>query len=354
MFGTIGYLTLHLSHAADADINSDTKINIFDFSILAKNWTKSVTGLAKGDITGDGLVNIQDLSALAKIWGYPPAISGRVCGNTPTGNKIDTVVVIAEENRKWSYVGGVGFGAILGGGKMPYIRAVAAQCGFFQIDTEVNKTDNSIQQYVGAWTGYDATVTHVSKDCIPSLACSYTGNNIFRVFRNAGIPHREYVENVTVNLCSGSAFIPFGIIPELYMWDATDKANCGKEVLPISQFSFADPPAGFSFINPSLCNNGHDCSNGAVDQWLATSDRLPALFNSSAYKSGKVLLELWWDEDAPRPNLFTCWSCKKFNSSIDPKFSGESLLWLNLLGAPSNNLGAITSATDIRPILGTP
>ncbi|HSW85236.1 MAG TPA: hypothetical protein VLF79_01305 [Candidatus Saccharimonadales bacterium] len=273
-------------------------------------------------------------------------LTNNLCGNTPTGNKIDTIIVISEENRTWSNVGGPGFLS------MPYTHGVAAQCGFFQQDTEINTSDNSAQQYVGAWTGYDSSITHVANDCIPSASCSTTVNNIFRVFRNASIPHREYVEGATSS-CSASGNAAKHI-PDIYMWDPTDRAACSTEVLPMAQFSFANPPTGYTFITPDLCNDGHDCGDSTVDSWLSNSTRLPALFNSSAYKSGKVLVELWYDEDHPKPNLFACWSCKQFNSVVDPHFSGESLLWLNLLGAPTNGLGAISNATDIRPIVGTP
>jgi hypothetical protein len=124
-------------------------------------------------------------------------------------------------------------------------------------------------------------------------------------------------------------------------------------VLPLAQFNFASPPAGFTFITPNLDNDGHNGTDALRDAWLSHPSRLPALFNSSAYRSGRVLLELWWDEDAPRPNLFACYWCKSgVASSMDPHSSGESLLWLHLMGAPTGNLGAISNATDIRPILG--
>ncbi len=286
-------------------------------------------------------------SATSSVVPNPVISSGGRCANTPTGNKIDTIVVISEENKSWSSVGGVGFGS-----SMPYVHALASECGFFQNDTEVDTNNNSATQYVGAWTGFGPNVTNVSDDCSPSSSCSYTGNNIFRVFRNASIPHREYVEGST-STCSAAGNAAKHI-PDMYMWEPTDKANCNNEVLPLSQFSFANPPTGYTFITPTLCNDGHDCGVSTVDQWLSDPSHLPALFNSSAYKAGKVLVELWWDEDHPRPNLFACWSCKQFNSTVDPKYSGESLLWLNLLGAPSSNLGGISSATDIRNILGTP
>jgi glycosyl hydrolase family 99 len=272
--------------------------------------------------------------------------SGSVCGNLPTGNTINTVVVIAEENRSWSSVGGVGFS----GSQMPYLHNLGSQCAIFQNDSEINTSENSLTQYIGAWTGLNDP-NGIGNDCSPSSSCSTTANNIFRVFRDAGIAHKEYVEGATTGCSAGGNAAKH--VPDLYMWDSTDKANCANEVRPLTEFNWASPPPGFAFITPNLCNDGHDCGNSTVDSWLANSGRLPALFNSAQYKAGKVLVEMWWDEDQPRPNLFACWSCLHLSSPLDPHYYGESRLWLNLLGAPTTNLGGISSSTlDLRPVLG--
>jgi hypothetical protein len=293
--------------------------------------------------------HVSDRQPGAAVSDTPGPADGKACGHARGAHKIDTVIVISEENRTWDKVGGVGFGAA----NSPYEHNLAAQCAYFTSDTETDTSDDSAQQYVGAWTGLDHSATHVYDDCAPSASCSYTGNNLFRAFRAAGIPHREYVEDTSA-ACSAEGNASKHI-PELYMWGPADRAACSKEVQPLSQFKFASPPAGFTFITPNLSNDGHNGTDTQRDEWLSDPSRLPALTNSSAYRSGRVLLELWWDEDAPRPNTFACWSCKSgLASSGNPHFSGESLLWLNLLGAPAGNLGAISNAADIRPILGTP
>ncbi len=325
-----------------ADILSpSTSTNDGPFSFVSgQSYSYKV---AAYDVAG----NVSAQSAASSVIPNPVVASGNRCNNTATGNKIDTIVVISEENRTWSNVGGPGFSA----STMPYTHTLAAECGFFQNDTEINLTENSLTQYISVWTGQNDP-NGIGNDCDPTTTCSYTGNNIFRVFRNAGIPHREYVEGATTT-CSASGNAPKHI-PELYMWDPTDRAACNTEVLPISQFNFATPPTGYTFITPTLCNDGHDCGDSTVDSWLSNTSRLPALFNSTAYKSGKVLVEIWYDEDHPKPNLFACWSCHQFNSSVDPHYSGESLLWLNLMNADSSNLGGVSTGTDIRSIVGTP
>ncbi|HSX52920.1 MAG TPA: Ig-like domain-containing protein [Patescibacteria group bacterium] len=287
-------------------------------------------------------LSARTLSRLGKA--SAATVTGKVCGNASTGNAIDTVIVISEENRTWGDVGGAGFGDPT----MPYTHSVAAQCGVFANDTEINTSENSLTQYIGAWAGVNDP-NGISSDCQPpSTTCSYSGNNIQRVFRNAGIPSKSYVEGATTG-CSASGNAAKHI-PDMYMWDPVDKAACVNEVRPLTEFNFSSPPTGFSFITPTLCNDGHDCANSTVDTWLST--RMQSIFDSPAYKAGKVFVQVWYDEDNPKPNLFACWSCGQFNNTTtNPHYSGESLLWLNLLGAPTTNLGGISSGTDIRPIV---
>ncbi len=49
------------------DVNSDTKVNIYDLSILLSNYGKP-GGAAQGDIDGNGIVDILDLSTLLTNW----------------------------------------------------------------------------------------------------------------------------------------------------------------------------------------------------------------------------------------------------------------------------------------------
>ena len=319
-------------------------------------------------------------SAQSKFVSTEPApliAASNYCGNAPTGNKIDTVIVISEENHSWSSVGGVGFGA-----DMPYTKTIANSCYYFQKDyeTEVNP-QNSATQYVGAWTGCGyspitapcTTSTNVNQDCSPSTTCSTTQDNIFRVMRQTAInvPHREYVEGAT-SACSESGNASKHI-PELYMYDPTDKAQCANEVLPLTntpvetstqpnciapiktQFDFSNPPTGFSFITPTLLNDMHDGTSAQADCWLQSN--LAALFNSTQYRSGKVLLQFWTDEDGPKPNLFACWSCGHIagGDATPINYANETRLWLTSLGVTTYpSPSPIQNAADIKGTIGAP
>jgi len=54
-----------VSPTNNADLNSDTKVNIQDLSILISKWS---TNTQPADINKDGIVNIQDLSILISKW----------------------------------------------------------------------------------------------------------------------------------------------------------------------------------------------------------------------------------------------------------------------------------------------
>jgi hypothetical protein len=53
----------------NGDITGDGKIDVFDLSVLARNWLSSGVSRSQGDLNGDGVVNIFDLSILANNWG---------------------------------------------------------------------------------------------------------------------------------------------------------------------------------------------------------------------------------------------------------------------------------------------
>src|SRR5207237_7567530 len=70
------------------------------------------------------------------------------CGSTASPPaKYDHVVVIMNENRTWSTVGGTGFLS------MPYLHSVAQKCTYFADWTETNTSQNSLNQYIGLTSG---------------------------------------------------------------------------------------------------------------------------------------------------------------------------------------------------------
>ena len=194
------------------------------------------------------------------------------CGASGTPAVHQKVVVFSFENRNWSSVGGTQFQSV------PYFAALAKHCPTFANFTEPNTSQNSATQYVGTWTG--STANTVRNDCNPSASCGSLQDNIARQARNAGLVPRSYVEGAT-KTCSASGNAAKHI-PALYFTGGTDHSHCNTEVLPYSSF---DPNhlADFSFVTPTQCNDGHDCSNSTVSKWAAAN--VQPVLDSNAYTS---------------------------------------------------------------------
>src|SRR5438552_13915101 len=161
----------------------------------------------------------------------------QTCASTaPPPSRYQHVVVFSFENRTWSGVGGIGFGATA----MPYMHSLAASCSYFSDWAETNTSQNSLTQYIGETSGVNNTAT--VNDCNPSTTCRSTDNNIFRQVRLAGGTARNYVEGATTG-CSASGNAAKHI-PALYYYGTytvsgvthNDHDYCNTEVLPYSNF----------------------------------------------------------------------------------------------------------------------
>jgi acid phosphatase len=92
----------------------------------------------------------------------------------------------------------------------------------------------------------------------------------------------------------------------------------------------------------------HDCSVATGDAWLAK--HLQPILDSDAYKSGSVLVEVWFDEDHPVPNLLLNPAIPAgVDTSTAASHLGALRLWEDLLGLP--HLGSAATAVDLRPSL---
>ncbi|MDQ1479436.1 MAG: hypothetical protein QOI44_297 [Actinomycetota bacterium] len=264
-----------------------------------------------------------------------------VCNNPGTPAARQKVVVFSFENRTWSGVGGTQFQG------MPYLNSLAKQCSTFADYTEPNTSQNSASQYVAQMAGSNANT--VLNDCNPSATCQSTQDNVFRQARIAGLVPRSYVEGATAG-CSASGNAAKHI-PALYYFgtytDAgvthSDHDFCNQEVVPYSQFNPNALP-DFSFVTPTLCNDGHDCPNSTVDTWASAN--VQAVLNSAAYKAGQVTVFVWYDEDHPVPNMQIGLHVTAGVKTTPVDYGSTLRAWEDLLGAPY--IGRAASATDMR------
>jgi hypothetical protein len=272
-----------------------------------------------------------------------------VCNVAGTPAVHQKVVVFSFENRDWSDVGGTQFQS------MPYLHSLATQCATWADYTEPVPSENSATQYVGTAAGNAANT--VRDDCSPSSTCRSTQNNIFRQARVAGKVPRSFVEGATAT-CSASGNAARHI-PALYFFggytDATGSHNdhdfCTSEVRPYSQFNPSSLP-DFSFVTPTLCNDGHDCPDSTVDAWAAAN--VQPVLDSAAYKAGSVTVFIWYDEDHPVPNmkigLHTTAGVRTF--PIDHRTALH--WWEDLLGVPRIDTTAPSNAHVVGlPLIST-
>ncbi len=287
--------------------------------LVSGSSTLNVTGIGSGGSGGGG--------------------SSATCNNGAAAPAhYQSVVVFSLENRTWSGVGGVGFGA------MPYLHSLAQSCSSFSSWTEADTSQNSLTQYGAQVTG--ALQPGLVDDCSPSATCSTTADNIFRQARAAGKSAINYVEGATTG-CSASGNVAKHI-PSLYMWGANDRTFCSAQTRPYSEFKPASPPS-FAFITPSQCHDGHDCSNTTVDNWARTNVR--AVLNSAGYKAGHVAVFIWYDEDSPVPNMQIAPTAKPGPFGSGGIGYGSTLkAWESMLGFPC--LANACTAPNLRTVAG--
>lgn len=262
-------------------------------------------------------------------------VTSAACGATGTPrDHYDSVVVFSFENRTWDDVG-AGFGPA-----MPYLHALGTQCSWFPDWTEINEHDKSLGQYVGQMTGQLETKT--VDDCKPSDSCNTTADNLFRQVRASGRSAVNYVEGASVP-CSDDGN-KAKHIPPLYFYGADDRAHCAEQVRPFDDFDPNRLPA-FAFVTPTLCNDGHDCSDQVVDAWAR--QHVQPVLDSPAYRAGKVAVFIWYDESAPVPNLWITPTATAGARTGTPGGTAATLrAWESMLGVPC--LADACTAPDMR------
>jgi hypothetical protein len=133
-------------------------------------------------------------------------------------------------------------------------------------------------------------------------------------------------------------------VPALYLWAPQDRHHCAAQVRPLSDFNPEALPA-FSFITPTVCHDGHDCPNATVDSWA--HDHVQPVLDSAAYRAGKVAVFIWYDEDAPVPNLWITPTAPAGPHEVPGAGAAGALrAWQSMLGVPC--LRNACTAPDLR------
>ena len=164
---------------------------------------------------------------------------------------------------------------------MPYLNSLATQCATCADYTEPDPSENSATQYVGTdgrkhgEHGAQRLLARRRRvgdpeQHLPAGARRGYGPAVVR----RGRDDRLFGERER-----GEAH-PGAVLLRGYT-DASGSHNdhdfCSTEVRPYSEFNPNALP-DFSFVTPTLCNDGHDCSDSTVDAWASANvQRSPQL-----------------------------------------------------------------------------
>jgi len=217
------------------------------------------------------------------------------------------------ENHNWS---GAASGNIKGNPEAPYINYT-----LLPMASHTNAYDNpagihpSLPNYIWMEAGSNLGI---KDDGPPSAHPESTTSHLTTLLEKAGVPWRAYEEDITGKTCpltpegsvdaNGSQLYQPKHDPFVYFDDQTNNHNplsqkCIQHVRPYSQLA-ADlannTVARFNFITPNLCDDMHDgCGGNSIahgDTWL--KDHVPAILNSTAYRSGGALFIVWDEAEA--------------------------------------------------------
>jgi len=220
--------------------------------------------------------------------------SGATCGTmSPASTHYEHVIWVWMENHSES--------TIIGSGQAPYINSLASSCGL--ATNYHNISHPSLPNYIAATSGLSlGSLSPFTSDCNVSRSCSTTAPSIF----GQGESWKAYEESMPKD-CDRRNSGEYAIRhdpPPYYRTLAFCKpkraTRHGAKVsfdVPYTQLSQdlrTNSLPAFAFITPNLIDDMHDGSTAQGDTWL--SQNLPAIFSSSEYRAGQVVVFVTWDE----------------------------------------------------------
>ncbi len=238
-----------------------------------------------------------------------------------TLHHVKTVFVIVMENHNWTGDAPVN---IEGNPAAPYINYTLLPMASYANNYN-NPPGNhpSLPNYLWLEAG---TNFGIHNDGLPSQDHQSMHDHLVKLLENAGISWKAYDEDISGQSCpltnggpldsNGDPLYAVRHNPFVYFDDQTNARNsksteCIDHIRPFTELAadLADNKvARYNFITPNLCDDMHDaCSGNPIahgDEWLRKN--VPAILNSTAYRSGGALF-IVWDEaakgDGPIPMI---------------------------------------------------
>jgi phosphatidylinositol-3-phosphatase len=182
------------------------------------------------------------------------------------------------------------YGSVVGSSDSPYTNRLIRNGGL--ATSAYAQTHPSLPNYLTLISGSTYGITN---DCTD---CTATGPNLADQLEGQGRTWRAYMGSMPGPCFKGASDGGYALKhdPFLYFPQIRDDANRCRQVVPldgmIADLNSAAPP-DFVFAVPNSCDNGHDCGNDRVDQWLANT--MPSVLNSAWYRAGGIVI-VTWDE----------------------------------------------------------
>jgi hypothetical protein len=183
------------------------------------------------------------------------------------------VVWIVFENKSYD--------EIVGSSAAPYVNSLAAGCGLATSYSAV--AHPSLPNYLALTSGGTQGVTDDEPPSTHPIAAD-------SIFAQLGGRWNARNESMPSNCDLGDAY-PYAVKHNPAAYYTAIRGDCATLDTP----GGVAADAAFTFVTPNLCDDMHDCSVAAGDQWLAAN--LPPLLASRTYADGGTVVFVTWDED---------------------------------------------------------
>ena len=290
-----------------------------------------------------------------------------------TTAKYDHIYLVVMENHSYS--------SIVGNSSAPYINNTLIAHNAVATNYS-NAHDLSVYNYMALTAGqtfYGTGANTVYDGCTPGgpvsnqRACNINGpKNIVTEIGQSGRTWRAYEETMPAPCSNGASYGATSTggryaakhDPFPYFQDIRTNPTLCKNYEPYTKLATDlgnNTVPNFAFVTPNLCSDGHDtCGGSAVgnsDKFLGKS--LPAIFNSSSWKTSNSLLILTWDEGSGTSNKHVLWVGIRSQNSRGHVSSATAWNHYSTLRTieDSWNLAPLTSndasATNMSALLGS-
>ena len=174
--------------------------------------------------------------------------------------------------------------------QMPYLSALAAR---YAVATNYSAVSHpSLPNYLALTSGSTFGITDDGYHRLPA-------GGIGGQLTERGISWRAYMEGMTQGCLEDTDRYAVKHNPFAYYG-----GGCPSNVVPLTSATLDADLAGstpnFVWITPDLCHDGHDCSSGVADAYLA--GQVPKILASAAWQKDGLLLIVWDEDDGNSGN----------------------------------------------------